>query len=122
MASTSAHCLNDLLFLQRSGTLPIEIPAIVSNHRDLAGLAEFYGIPFHHIPVTADTKAAGRGALLRPRWRNTTSNWSSWPATCRSSPTSSARELTGQGHQHPPLLPARPSRAPSRTTRPMPAA
>jgi formyltetrahydrofolate deformylase len=56
MASTSAHCLNDLLFQQRSGTLPIDIPAIVSNHQDLAGLAEFYGIPFHHIPVTRDTK------------------------------------------------------------------
>jgi formyltetrahydrofolate deformylase len=56
MASTSAHCLNDLLFQQRSGTLPVEIPAIVSNHTDLAGLAEFYGIPFHHIPVTKDTK------------------------------------------------------------------
>ncbi|WP_445155033.1 formyltetrahydrofolate deformylase [Arthrobacter sp. Hor0625] len=63
MASTSAHCLNDLLFLQRSGTLPIEIPAIVSNHRDLAGLAEFYGIPFHHIPVTKDTKAGAEDAL-----------------------------------------------------------
>src|SRR6185312_13204337 len=35
MASKAAHCLNDLLFLQRSGTLPVEIPAIVSNHRDL---------------------------------------------------------------------------------------
>jgi formyltetrahydrofolate deformylase len=56
MASKSAHCLNHLLFLQRSGTLPIEIPAIVSNHTDLAGLAEFYGVPFHHIPVNADTK------------------------------------------------------------------
>jgi formyltetrahydrofolate deformylase len=56
MASKSAHCLNHLLFLQRSGTLPIEIPAIVSNHTDLAGLAEFYGIEFHHIPVTAGTK------------------------------------------------------------------
>jgi formyltetrahydrofolate deformylase len=63
MASTSAHCLNDLLFLQRSGTLPIEIPAIVSNHRDLAGLAEFYGIPFHHIPVTPDTKVQAEDAL-----------------------------------------------------------
>ena len=56
MASKSGHCLNDLLFQQRAGTLPIEVPAIVSNHRDLAGLAEFYGIPFHHIPVTPDTK------------------------------------------------------------------
>jgi formyltetrahydrofolate deformylase len=63
MASTSAHCLNDLLFLQRSGTLPIEIPAIVSNHQDLAGLAEFYGIPFHYVPVTRDTKARAEDEL-----------------------------------------------------------
>jgi formyltetrahydrofolate deformylase len=63
MASTSAHCLNDLLFLQRSGTLPIDIPAIVSNHRDLESLAEFYGIPFHHIPVTPDTKFEAEDAL-----------------------------------------------------------
>ncbi|MGX9901954.1 formyltetrahydrofolate deformylase [Arthrobacter sp. SA17] len=63
MASKSAHCLNDLLFLQRSGTLPIEIPAIVSNHRDLEGLAEFYGIPFHHIPVTPETKVDAEDAL-----------------------------------------------------------
>jgi formyltetrahydrofolate deformylase len=63
MASTSAHCLNDLLFLQRSGTLPIEIPAIVSNHRDLESLAEFYGIPFHHIPVTSDTKVEAEDSL-----------------------------------------------------------
>jgi formyltetrahydrofolate deformylase len=63
MASTSAHCLNDILFQQRSGTLPIEIPAIVSNHRDLAGLAEFYGIPFHYIPVTPQTKAEAEDKL-----------------------------------------------------------
>jgi formyltetrahydrofolate deformylase len=63
MASKSAHCLNDLLFLQRSGTLPIEIPAIVSNHRDLESLAEFYGIPFHHIPVTPETKVEAEDAL-----------------------------------------------------------
>ena len=64
LCSTAAHCLNDLLFLHRSGTLPIEIPAIVSNHTDLAPLAEFYGIPFHHIPVTADTKADAERQLL----------------------------------------------------------
>jgi formyltetrahydrofolate deformylase len=65
MASKSAHCINDLLFLQRSGTLPIEIPAIVSNHQDLAGLAEFYGIPFHYVPVTADTKADAEDSLRK---------------------------------------------------------
>jgi len=64
LASKAAHCLNDLLFLQRSGTLPIEIPAIVSNHRDLQPLAEFYGIPFHYIPVTPETKAEAEAALL----------------------------------------------------------
>ncbi|MGW9413146.1 formyltetrahydrofolate deformylase [Arthrobacter cupressi] len=64
MGSKDAHCLNDLLFQQRSGTLPIEVPAIVSNHRDLEGLAEFYGIPFHHIPVTADTKPQAEAQLL----------------------------------------------------------
>jgi formyltetrahydrofolate deformylase len=63
MASKSAHCLNDLLFLQRSGTLPIEVPAIVSNHTDLAELAEFYGIPFHHIPVTPETKGQAEDEL-----------------------------------------------------------
>ncbi|MBB6403715.1 formyltetrahydrofolate deformylase [Arthrobacter sp. AZCC_0090] len=64
LGSKDAHCLNDLLFQQRSGTLPIEVPAIVSNHRDLEGLAEFYGIPFHHIPVTPDTKPEAEAKLL----------------------------------------------------------
>ncbi|NVM93665.1 formyltetrahydrofolate deformylase [Arthrobacter wenxiniae] len=64
LASKAAHCINDLLFLQRSGTLPIDIPAIVSNHRDLQPLAEFYGIPFYHLPVTPDTKADAEAALL----------------------------------------------------------
>jgi formyltetrahydrofolate deformylase len=56
MVSRFGHCLNDLLFRQNIGALNIEIPAIVSNHRDYEGLARWYGIPFHHIPVTADTK------------------------------------------------------------------
>jgi formyltetrahydrofolate deformylase len=63
MVSREAHCLNDLLFHQRSGTLPIEIPAIVSNHEDLAGLAAFYGVPFHHIPVTPDSKEEAEDRL-----------------------------------------------------------
>ncbi|WP_309124293.1 formyltetrahydrofolate deformylase [Arthrobacter sp.] len=64
MASKSAHCLNDLLFQQRAGMLPIEVPVIVSNHTDLADLAAFYGIPFHHVPVSADGKAAAEERLL----------------------------------------------------------
>ncbi len=64
LASKAAHCLNDLLFQQRSGTMPIEIPAIVSNHLDLKPMADFYGIPFYYIPVTPDTKADAEAKLL----------------------------------------------------------
>lgn len=65
LASKAAHCINDLLFLQRSGTLPIEIPAIVSNHRELEPLADFYGIPFFYIPVTPETKTEAEAELLK---------------------------------------------------------
>lgn len=64
MVSKFGHCLNDLLFRGRSGALNIEIPAIVSNHRDFEGLAESYGVPFHHIPVTNDTKPQAEARLL----------------------------------------------------------
>ena len=56
MVSQYEHCLNDLLFRHRSGALDIEIPLIVSNHKDLQEMAAWYGIPFVHIPVTPDTK------------------------------------------------------------------
>ncbi|MET8978097.1 formyltetrahydrofolate deformylase [Streptomyces sp. NPDC004539] len=64
MVSRFGHCLNDLLFRGRSGALNIEIPAIVSNHRDFEGLAESYGVPFHHIPVTKETKPEAEARLL----------------------------------------------------------
>ena len=64
MVSKAAHCLNDLLFRQRSESLPIDIVAVAGNHRDLEGLAAFYEKPFHHIPVTADTKASSEAELL----------------------------------------------------------
>ena len=57
MVSKEGHCLNDLLFRWKSGLLPIEIKAIISNHREFYQLAASYNIPFHHIPVTAATKA-----------------------------------------------------------------
>jgi formyltetrahydrofolate deformylase len=57
LASKAGHCLNDLLFRQRAGHLPIQIPLIISNHPDLSELASFYSIPFEHHAVTAETKA-----------------------------------------------------------------
>ena len=53
MVSKIGHCLNDLLFRYKSGLLPVEIPAIVSNHTDFYQLAASYNIPFHHLPLAA---------------------------------------------------------------------
>ncbi|NDP60938.1 MAG: formyltetrahydrofolate deformylase [Oxalobacteraceae bacterium] len=53
MVSKIGHCLNDLLFRYRSGLLPVEIPAIVSNHTEFYQLAASYNIPFHHLPLAA---------------------------------------------------------------------
>lgn len=64
MVSKYDHCLNDLLVRARNGELPVEIAAVVSNHPDLEGLADWHGVPFHHIPVTAATKPDAEAALL----------------------------------------------------------
>jgi formyltetrahydrofolate deformylase len=57
LCSQYLHCMADLLHRWRTRELECEIPLIVSNHRDVANLAAFYGIPFEHIPVTAATRA-----------------------------------------------------------------
>ncbi|MEI8032604.1 MAG: formyltetrahydrofolate deformylase [Chlorobiaceae bacterium] len=51
------HCLQELLWRNRIGEFAVDIALIVSNHPDLAPLAEHYGIPFHVFPVTRDTRA-----------------------------------------------------------------
>jgi formyltetrahydrofolate deformylase len=64
MVSKLGHCLNDLLFRYKSQLLPLDIRAVVSNHRDYYQLAASYDIPFHHIPVTAATKPQAEAKLL----------------------------------------------------------
>jgi formyltetrahydrofolate deformylase len=64
LVSRFGHCLNDLLYRHRIGALPIEIPAIVSNHRDFYQLAASHDIPFHHLPVTPETKTRQERKLL----------------------------------------------------------
>jgi formyltetrahydrofolate deformylase len=56
MVSKFDHCLNDLLYRYRTGALRMAVPAIVSNHMDLAALAQWHKIPFFHIPVTRQNK------------------------------------------------------------------
>jgi formyltetrahydrofolate deformylase len=62
MVSQHGHCLNDLLFRWKSGQLPVDIPAIVSNHTTLESLAQSYGIPFHHLPLVGGSDAATKRA------------------------------------------------------------
>ena len=64
LVSKFGHCLNDLVFRTQMGSLNIEIPAIVSNHRDFERLADSSGIPFFHIPVTKDTKPEAEARLI----------------------------------------------------------
>ena len=64
MVSRLGHCLNDLLFRWKTGALPVQVVGVVSNHPDFAELAGSYRIPFHHIPVTAQTKAGAETRLL----------------------------------------------------------
>ncbi|MUL39923.1 formyltetrahydrofolate deformylase [Streptomonospora sp. PA3] len=64
MVSKFGHCLNDLLYRQRSGLLEADIAAVVSNHPDLEFLARSYGLDFHHLPVSAETKAEQEARLL----------------------------------------------------------
>jgi formyltetrahydrofolate deformylase len=65
LVSTAAHCLNDLLFRQRAGQLPVDIPLVLSNHGTLRDLAGFYGVPFDSLPVTdAASKAAFEARVL----------------------------------------------------------
>jgi formyltetrahydrofolate deformylase len=64
MVSQLGHCLNDLLFRWSSGSLPVDVAGVVSNHEVFRGLTESYKLPFHYIPVTADTKPAAEAKLL----------------------------------------------------------
>jgi formyltetrahydrofolate deformylase len=63
-ASKTPHCLYDLLLRQQLHELNGDIAAVVSNHRDLEGVAGHFGVPFHHLPI-ADDKAAGEAAQER---------------------------------------------------------
>ena len=64
LVSKEGHCLNDLLFRWKSGLLPVDIRAIISNHRDFYQLAASYNVPFHHVPVTATSKEQAEAKQL----------------------------------------------------------
>jgi len=65
LVSKPGHCLNDLLYRVSIGALDIEVVAVVSNHPDQKPRADFYGVPYHHLPITPETKAAQEAQLLK---------------------------------------------------------
>jgi formyltetrahydrofolate deformylase len=64
LVSKFGHCLNDLLFRWRAGSLGADIALVVSNHEDLRPMAEAAGLPFVHVPVTPETKPEAEQRLL----------------------------------------------------------
>ena len=63
MASKTDHCLNDLIYRTKTGTLPIEIVRIISNHQNVAPIAQLNDIPFTHLPITKENKPNQEQAL-----------------------------------------------------------
>jgi formyltetrahydrofolate deformylase len=65
LASTAGHCVNDLLFRQHAGQLPVEIPLVLSNHGTLRDLVGFYSVPFESMPITdAANKASFEARVI----------------------------------------------------------
>lgn len=64
LVSTADHCLNDLLYRQRIGSLNMNVPAIVSNHLTCAWLADRHGIPYYHLPIDRDGRQATEARIL----------------------------------------------------------
>jgi formyltetrahydrofolate deformylase len=62
--SREGHCLNDLLHRWSSGTLPVEIVGVVSNHDNLRGIVEWHRLPFHHLPTTRETRLQQENAFM----------------------------------------------------------
>jgi formyltetrahydrofolate deformylase len=109
MVSQHGHCLNDLLFRWKSGSLPVDIPAIVSNHRTYEALAASYGIPFHHLPLAGGSSAETKRAQEQQVEALIAAEKIDLVVLARYMQILSAEFCQRAGrprHQHPPQLPA----------------
>ena len=59
------HCLNNLLNAWKTGTLPVDIVGVVSNHETMRSITEWYGVPFHYLPISSDTKPEQEAQMLK---------------------------------------------------------
>ena len=62
--SKASHCLNDLLHRWKTGALPVDIAAVVSNHENCRELTEWHDVPFHHLPVSDENRAEQEQRIL----------------------------------------------------------
>ena len=62
--SKPGHCLNDLLYRTSTGALPMDVVGVVSNHPDQKPMADFYNLPYHHLPITPETKREQEQQIL----------------------------------------------------------
>jgi predicted amino acid-binding ACT domain protein len=105
LASKFDHCLADLVYRWRIGELPMDIAGVVSNHpAETYEHIDLTGLPFHHMPITKETKREQEQAIWDLVGRPRPSSWC-WRVTCRSCRTRCRRNCR-QVHQHPPLVPA----------------
>lgn len=65
LVSQQEHCLYDLLARWQSKELDVDIPCVISNHETFRGFVEWHGIPFHHVPVTADGRREANAEIAR---------------------------------------------------------
>ena len=65
LASTSDHCLLDLLWRHRRGELPVSIPMVISNHTNMAEDVRSFGIPFFHVPSQGPDKSAAEAEIVK---------------------------------------------------------
>jgi formyltetrahydrofolate deformylase len=65
LVSRYDHCLLDLLWRWQSREINVEIPCVISNHPDLRARVEACGLPYHHLPISADTKPQQEEAILK---------------------------------------------------------
>ncbi len=61
--SRASHCLNDLLYRWRTGSLAMDLVGVFSNHPDLESLAAWHGLPFRHLPVDPDNRTEQEGGI-----------------------------------------------------------
>ena len=113
LVSRYDHCLAELLWRWRRGELYADIPLIVSNHPDLASEAERFGVHFEHVPVERDAKAEAERALLGLLGGHLRPDRAG--ALHADPQPDLPRGGADADHQHPPLVPAARSPAPTRT-------